>query len=218
MKSEWSRRLERRFGSWAFPQLAAFIVFMNAAVWMLTLIKPQFPAVLVLVPELVLRGQVWRLFTFLFIPPAMSPIATFFWLYLLFIYAQALEAEWGDFQFNLFYAIGAAATLAASFYLGAGLTNIYLNASLFLAFAALFPEFELLLFFIVPVKIKWLAALAGVMMAWNFLGGDAVDRWAVASGLFNCGVFFGPELWEHAQHRVAVWRNRKRFRSRSKEE
>src|ERR1700733_1753510 len=130
MKSEWSRRLERRFGNWAFPQLASFIVAMNAVIWVLTLVKPQFPLILTLDPVLILQGQVWRIFTFLFIPPDLSLLWMFFWLYLLFMYAQALEEEWGDFQFNLFYGIGALAVIAASFFLGVGLSNAYLNASL----------------------------------------------------------------------------------------
>jgi len=212
MKGEWSRRLERRFGSWAFPQLAAFIVFMNAAIWVLSMVKPQFPLMLILDPSRVLHGEVWRLFTFLFIPPPLSPLWMFFWLYLLFLYAQALEQEWGDFQFNLYYGIGALATVAVSFFLGAGLSNVYLNASLFLAFATLYPDFELLIFFILPVKIKWLAALTAAGMVWSFLSGDTFDRWAVTAGLVNYAAFFGGEIWERGRLKAQVWRNRRRFR------
>lgn len=213
MKSEWSRRLERRFGAWAFPQLAGFIVFMNAAIWLLSLIKPQFPSMLTLNPAAVMHGEIWRIFTFLFVPPGMQPLWMFFWLYLLYMYANALEQAWGDFQFNLFYGIGALAVVAASFFLGEGLSNAFLNASLFLAFATLFPDFELLIFFILPVKVKWLAILLAAGMGWSFLTGDIFERWAVAAGLVNYVVFFGPELWAQVWLKVQVWRNRRRFRS-----
>lgn len=212
MISEWSRRLERRFGGWAFPQLAAFIVFMNAAVWILSLLKPEFPYLLALSPANIKAGQVWRLFTFLFIPPAMSPLWMIFWLILFYQFAQALEHEWGDFQFNLFYGIGAAATIGVSFWLGVGLSNVILNASVFLAFATLYPDFELLIFFILPVKVKWLAALTAAGIAWAAIAGSSYERWAVAAGLANYAVFFGPGWWEKARFRLEVLKNRRRYK------
>lgn len=212
MISEWSRRLERRFGSWAFPQLAVFIVFMNAAIWILSMLKPEFPFLLSLDPAMIRAGQVWRLFTFLFIPPAMSPLWMVFWLLLLYQFAQALEHEWGDFQFNLFYGLGALATIAVSFWRGLGLSNIILNTSLFLAFATLYPDFELYVFFILPVKVKWIAALTAAFIGWTALVGAADDRWAAAAGLANYAVFFGPGWWGKARQRIEVWRNRRRFR------
>lgn len=192
--------------------MAAFIVFMNAAIWALSRLKPAFPGLLALDPDAVMRGELWRVFTFLFIPPALSPLWMVFWLLLLFQYAQALEHEWGDFQFNLFYAIGAAAAVAASFYLGEGVSNLPLNASLFLAFATVYPEFEVIIFFMLPVKVKWLAWLTALGMGWRLLFGGASERWAVAAGLVNYGAFFGPGLWEAAKLRAQVWRNRRRFR------
>jgi len=210
--SEWSRRLERRFGGWAFPQLASFIIFMNAAIWILSMLKPEFPYLLTLEPTRIMHGQVWRLFTFLFIPPAMSPLWMIFWLLLLFQFAQALEHEWGDFQFNMFYGIGAAATIGVSFWLGVGLSNLILNASLFLAFATLYPDFELLIFFILPVKVKWLALLTAAPIAWSAIAGSSYERWAVAAGLANYAAFFGPGWIDKARHRFGVWQNRRRFR------
>ena len=184
-----------------------FITVMNAAVWVLSLIKPEFPALLALRPDLLMAGQFWRAVTFLFVPPALSPFWMFFWFYLLFVYARALEQEWGHARFNLFYGLGALSLLCASLSLGVGLSNMPLNAALFLAFAAVYPDFELLVFFILPVKVKWLAAIAWAGIALNFLMGDGRSRLAVLAGLLNYAVFFGADHWRSLR---AFWRRRNR--------
>lgn len=213
----WIDRLERRFGDFTIPNLAVFIVAMNAAVYLLAMFRPEFVDQLVLHPALVARGEVWRLFTFLFVPPRLGPIWMFFWLYLFYIYAQALENEWGEFRFNLYYAIGAVCTVLASWALGAGLPNIPLNTSLFLAFAALYPDFEILLFFVLPVKVKWLAWLAWAGLAGSLILGPWTSRLAVIAGLVNYAVFFGPAHWEDLQFKRKVRRNRKRFKDSFKD-
>lgn len=214
MNGDWIDRLERRFGSWSLPDLPLFIVAMNAAIYVLAHLKPAFPQLLSLDPGRILAGEVWRLVTYLFIPPLIGPLLLFFWLYLLFVYAQALEAEWGEFRFNLYYALGAAATAAAALAGGAAFpnANVPVNASLFLAFAALYPDFELLLFFVLPVKVKWLALLAWLGLAWSFLGGGWLTRLALAAGLANYAVFFGPRHWQDFRFWLQVRRNRRRFR------
>lgn len=214
----WFGRLEYRLGEWAFPQLALFIVAMNAAVYVLSMFRPEFGAMLDLEPALVLQGQVWRLFTFLFIPPPMRPIWMFFWLYILFVYAQRLEAEWGDFKFNVFYGVGALATIAASLILGVGLSNMTLNTTIFLAFAALDPDFELLLFFFLPVKVKYLAWLAWAGISLAFLFGGWGARLALAAGTVNYFLFFGREHWDGVKFRLQVHRNRRRYRKAFKDD
>lgn len=205
LNDQWFDRLERRLGFLSIPGLAGFIVGMNAAVWALSLMRPEFPFALNLVPELVLRGQVWRAFTFLFIPPASGPLWTILWLGVLYTYSVALEREWGDFRFTLFYGLGAATTVAASLTLGLPLGNVPLNTSLFLAFAALYPDFELLLFFVLPVKARWLAAVAWIGVAWNVLMGGFPARVAWSAGLLNYLLFFGGE---HGRALQRAWRRR----------
>lgn len=212
MARNWIDRLERDYGDWHFPQLAQFIVGMNAVVYVLSNVKPGFRQILTLDPAMILAGQPWRIFTFLFIPPQTGPLWMVFWLYLLYLYATALEAEWGDFRFNLFYGIGAIATIAASLLLGVGLSNVTLNATIFLAFAAINPDFELLLFFILPVKVKWLAWLAWAGMALSFLIGGWLVKISLAAGLLNYALFFGRSHWEDVVFWLQVRRNRKRHR------
>ena len=197
----WLDRLERSFGSWAPPDPALFLAAMNAAVWGLSLAKPGFPLMLTLEPELVLSGQFWRLATFLFIPPPMSPLWMIFWLLLFYSYAQALENEWGEFRFGVYYGLGALSTVALSLALGAGLSNVPLNLSLFLAFAELFPEVEFYLFFFIPVKVRWLAWAAWAGVALQFLFGGWVHRLALLAGLVNYLVFFGAGRLEQLRRR-----------------
>ena len=118
-----------------------------------------------------------------------------FWLLVLYQFAQALEHEWGEFRFCVFYGIGAVATLAASLWVaGEALSNVPLNTTLFLAFATLFPDFELLLFFILPVKVKWLAGLTWLWLVWAFWFGSSTARAGIGASLVNYALFFGPQI------------------------
>lgn len=213
MAPAWAERLERRFGSWSIPNLATYIAGMNAAVWALSMLNPEFPRLLALEPAAVRSGELWRLFTFLFIPPqSIGPLLMFFWITLLFTYARALESRWGEFHFNVYYALGGLSTIAASLYLGHGLSNVSLNTSLFLAFAALYPDFEILLFFILPVKVRWLAWFAWTGMAWAFWVGGFSSRVALGAGVLNYLAFFGPEHLADLRLRLDARRRRRAFR------
>src|SRR5262249_50371235 len=146
---------------------------------------------LILEPDAVRHGEVWRLMTFLFVPPPLGPLGMALWLLLLYQYGQSLENEWGNFRFFVFYALGAMATIIAGMWIvGETLSNLPLNTTLFLAFATLFPEFELLLFFILPMKVKYLAWLMGLGMAWSFVTGNSVTRVTIAAALVNYFLFF----------------------------
>ena len=88
-----------------------------------------------------------------------------------------------------------------------------LNTTLFLAFATLFPHYELLLFFILPVKVKYLAALTWLGLAWGLVIGNGATRVAIAASLVNYALFFGPQIWESVKLKAETYRNRRRFRS-----
>jgi hypothetical protein len=158
-----------------------------------------------------MQGQLWRLVSFLLMPPAISPLWLFFWLILFYLYARALEAFWGEFKFTVFCAIGAAATALAAILLGESLSNVPFNTSLFLAFARLNPDFEILLFFVLPVKMRWVAAAVWALALLNLLAGDAAQRWAIAAGLANYLIFFGPSHWRDLSFWLRRMRNRGRF-------
>ena len=209
----WLDSLEKRFGAWSIPQFPLFIVLANLAIYLLSQAQPLFVSQLTLDPAAIASGQWWRVLTFLFIPPLTHPLILALWLYLLYQYSQALENEWGEFRFCFFYLIGAAATaVTAVFLVHAPLSNVPLNTTLFLAFATLYPDFELLLFFIIPVKVKYIAWFVWLGLLYVVLRGDVVTRMAIAASLFNYFLFFGPSLWESLKLRIEVFNNRRRFK------
>jgi hypothetical protein len=199
--------LERYFKG--IEGLPLILVASNALVYIFELMNPGLVSSLVLSPSVAQSGEYWRFLTFLFVPPPMSAFFLFFWLYLLYLYAEALETEWGCARFSAYYLVGAAATAAVGFIPAWGVVpNIYLNTSLFLAFAALFPDFELLVFFFIPLKVKYLGYFTWAWMAWSFYGGSSLDRWAIAAALLAYILFMGPSLWQKTALRVHSWKRR----------
>ena len=185
---------------------------MNAAVGVLALFRPDFPRQLALDPVLIRQGEVWRLITYIFVPPPLAPLWMFLWLILYYSYMRMLENEWGDFKFTLFCLIGALSTALPALALNLELGNTAFSTSLFLAFARINPKFQILLFFFLPVKMKWLAALTWAMIGYNLLTGGYAIRIAILAGLINYLLFFGAEhkaelelMWHH-------WRHRGKFR------
>jgi hypothetical protein len=125
---------------------------------------------------------------------SMSPIWVLFALYWLYTRGTALEAQWGAFRYQLYWGLGALCTVIAGFALETPVDNVYLMMSLFLAFATLWPDYQILVFFILPVKVKWLALLdaAGLLAQVARLPGweKIVPLVAVANYL----LFFGRPL------------------------
>jgi hypothetical protein len=151
----------------------------------------------VLIPDRVLAGEWWRLVTFLFIPPLTNPIFAFFAWYLFYLMGSALEGHWGAFRYNLFLLIGYVVTVATTFLFPySAATNIFIGGSVFLAFAYLYPDFQLYILFILPVKIKWLALLTWIGYAYQLLVGSWPTRLLVLASISNFLLFFGSNiLW-----------------------
>jgi hypothetical protein len=205
--------LERKFSWIAIENLPLYIVAASSLVFVFELLNPGFSNLLILDPARVLEGEVWRLLTFLFVPPPMHPLFMFFWLYLVYAFGMALEQEWGSFPFTTFYGLGALAHIASAFLILKGpVTNADLNLSLFLAFAVLFPNMELLLFFILPVKVKYLAILSWLWILWSFITQPWTVELATLVHLSNYFVFFGPAHLRWAQLRWEVYKNRQSFK------
>ena len=172
-------RLERKLGRFAIPNLTIAIIAVQALTWAATLGNPAIYQGMVLDSQLVLAGEWWRVFTFVMLPPATNAIWLFFALYLLYLMGTALENEWGDFRYNLYWLVGWLASVVVAFLVpGGAVSNFYLNGSIFLAFAFLYPNFEILLFFILPVKVKWLAAITWGFFILMAAGGIGVGKLA----------------------------------------
>lgn len=192
-----------------------YIVFLNAVIYVLILFDNTGSVIplLTLDPALVLQGEVWRLISYIFIPPNASPIFIVFVLYFYYMVGTGLEQEWGTFKFNLYYLIGMLGTTVAIFITGGGATAVYLNMSLFLAFAYIYPNFEILLFLLLPLKVKYLAWLNWFFIGFTVFSGTLPEKTAAVVSIANFLLFFGKDIYKNLQRRQQVNRNRRKFRS-----
>ncbi|MGZ3452747.1 MAG: rhomboid family intramembrane serine protease [Polyangiales bacterium] len=188
-------RLERRFGNLAIAHLPTYIAGLSAIVWILGLTKPLFVFNLMLIPDLVLKGQVWRLFTYLFIPPSASAFWMIFVILFYWSIGQSLEEAWGKFKLNAYYLLGMLGTTIAAFATGLPMTSFYLHSSVFLAFGTMFPNSQVNLYFLIPIRVKWLALLDAAYLGYIAIFGSNATRFAVAAAMTNYLIFFGPHLY-----------------------
>lgn len=187
-------RLERKFGRYAFGNVTYYLVGLQALGFALVLVRPDLAQRLALDGEAVLRGEWWRLLTFLISPVATSPLWVVFALYWLYTMGSALEEHWGSFRYELYWLIGIAMTLVAVFVGGSVATVAPLVMSLFLAFATLWPDYQLRIFFILPVPVKWLAVLDAIAIGADVGMRQGLDRLVPLAAVANYLLFFGPTL------------------------
>lgn len=183
----WLNKLQRKFGKYAVPNLMMWVLGAYGIGFVLNLINPQAVAFLSFNPYLIFRGQVWRLVTWVFQPATTSILTLFIMCLLYYQLGGALEQAWGTFRFNVyiiggmiitvvgclaFYGIvsmifGEAVAAATGANLAALVSTNYINMSIFLAFATMFPNMQVYLYFLIPVKMKWMSVFYGVMIVYN---------------------------------------------------
>jgi hypothetical protein len=189
-------RLDRRFGRYAPENIILAIVGLSGALHLLVFVRPDVLPLLWLDPNALLHGEFWRAFTFLFAPVAPVTTTGLIWtgigLWFLHTMGTALEAQWGAFRFDLFCFTGGLATLAIAFVVGP-VSGTWLSTALFLAFAAEFPDYEILLI-ILPMKVKYLGALSGAYLVYSFIIGSMGERAAIAVAVVDLLVFCGATL------------------------
>lgn len=140
----WLNALERRFGHLAVPGLLRIVVAFNLLVYLLIKTQPAYAEMLQLRPEKIYEGQVWRLFSYVFIPKiiygsSLEFVWMFMYLSFLWFIGDGLEQAWGSFRLNVYYLFGMLGTTVAALFIGTPDVNgSYLNLSLFFAFATLF--------------------------------------------------------------------------------
>lgn len=169
-------KLERKFGRYAIRNLMSYIVMLNIAGVVIDLISPGlYENFLTLDIGAVLDGQVWRLVTFLITPPSTVTFFTIIEIYLYYSIGNSLENAWGPFRFNMYYLSGILFNILASSIIYAatgmpisfGLT--YINRSMFFAFAALYPNVQFLLMYLIPIKVKYLAYAYGILYIYDII-------------------------------------------------
>ncbi|MFA5074354.1 MAG: hypothetical protein WC539_10720 [Nitrospirota bacterium] len=187
--------LERKFRRCAIPNVTMYLIAGQVIFFMVHLSGNFMLERVVLIPEFVFAGEWWRLFTFLFIPPLTNPIFAFFAWYLFYLMGSALENHWGAFRYNLYLLAGYFITVGAAFLFPySAATNIFIGGSVFLAFAYLYPEFQIYIFFILPVKMKWLALLTWIGYGFQMTIGSWPTRLLVLASIANFFLFFGRDI------------------------
>lgn len=218
---------EKKFGKYAIKNISLVLILFYACGYLINWINPVMLNYLTLNPYAVLfKGQIWRLVTWLIVPPEGFSFFTLIMLYFYYSLGTSLERTWGTYRYNLylflgmiFTAIGAFAmmgyvylfqkdallTYGAENYfmiLSGLFSTYYVNMSIFLAFAATFPNVQVLLFFLIPIKVKILGIIYGAMLVYDFvtkhymqfqyfyLDVSAANRFVIGASLLNFAVFF----------------------------
>lgn len=207
--------LERKLRRYAISDLIKYVVFGQGILYALMMIMPtlgyKLYSLMTLTRSGLFMGQIWRLVTFIFVPPSSSPVFILFSLYFYYMIGMSLERRWGKVKFNLYYLIGMLAAVIACLLTGYA-SNFYLNLSLFFAFAAMFPEEEVLLFMILPIKMKYLAVLDAALYTYEFIVGTASTRITIILCLANVFLFLGGDLIHTIRREARYWKTRQNFR------
>lgn len=197
---KWFRKLELKIGIKAIPNLMMYLCIVYAAGWVIQLVWPEFYfTYLSLNVPAIMKGQIWRLITWLAYPPSTSRIFGLIMVYVYWTIGRNLEALWGSFQFNVFIFMGIIIHVAGAFVVNAifgpavsifsPITPINFSLSILLAFMMSFPDAQFLLFYIIPVKAKYLGVFYIAMTVLNFIQGGTGTRAEIIFSLINVALF-----------------------------
>lgn len=200
MSLNWLNKLEKKFGRFAIHNLTMYLIGGYVIGYGIYKLMPNLLNYLTLEPGLILRGQVWRIVSWVLVPPSGSLFSVIIMMMFYYSIGTALERTWGAFRFNVYIFSGILFTVIGAFllyvftggFVGVGIffNTFYVNLSIFLAFAVSYPNMEVLLYFILPIKIKWMALVYGVYILYELVQGNTVTRVAIIASLLNFVVFF----------------------------
>ena len=196
-------KLERKFGRYAIHNLMYYIIILYALGYVIVRFGGSFYSdYLSLNPLAIMHGQIWRIVTFIIFPPDTGLFFFMISMYLYYSIGRVLEMQWGAFRFNLYFFTGVLLHVVAAFIscyvfganIGPAFGTYYLNFSLFMAYAALYPDAQFLLFFIIPIRAKWLGIIEGIYYGVTIVAGFLAP-WlpiTVLYGLAQMGVVTHP--------------------------
>jgi len=210
--NNWLLKLDRKYGRYAIRNLMLYIVLGQGVVLAFTVVLGiNIAYYLVFHLPSIRNGEFWRLISFILIPQSFIIFFAIIAMYFSWLIGSHLENEWGALKFNLFYFVGILGSILGGLFTGFA-TNSYIHLSLFLAFAILFPEFQIMLFLILPVKVKYIAYLSSAFLAINLILSSWTHRVAILISLLNLILFFGPIFMD----RIRSWNRRRRWKQNFK--
>ena len=214
---QWLDRFCYKHPRLSIPGLMRYIIIGNVLVFLLDMFSTGGSALgtslFSFSASAILHGQVWRIITFIFVPYTSRNLLLFILtLYFYYFIGTALEREWGSNKFTIFYFFGVILNILIGFVVGTA-SMYYVNMSMFFAFATLYPDTKFLVYFIIPIKVKWLAWLDAALFAFDIgyylSAGTPVLALMPVVGVLNYLIFFWDDLMgllhrgrDRAAHRV----------------
>ena len=199
-------KLERKFGRFGIPNLTIYMIVCYVIGYALMIVNPGILNWLSLEPAYILRGQVWRLVTWVLYPPSTSGVLWFAIAVLFFYYpiGTSLERTIGTFKYTLYILSGVIFTILGAFILyfllggnvlvGNVFSTYYISLSTFLAYALCYPDMQVLLMFIIPVKMKWMAIFYVVIVVYEMIQYIMAGAWylviPIVASLLNFIIFY----------------------------
>lgn len=207
----WLDKLERKYGRYGIPNLTSVIIGCYILGYILRSTGSNVLTYLSLSPGLILKGQIWRLVTWVINSPSSGNFLLFVISIMFFYYplGTSLERTWGTFRYNVYILMGMIFTVLGAFLIyfvtggmiGGGhyidsyiFTTYYISLSIFLAYAMTYPDMRILLWFVIPVKMKWMAYVYGAIILYDVFDSVRAGMWFMAvpivASLLNFVVFF----------------------------
>ncbi len=212
-------KFERKFGKYAVRNLSLVLIACYVVGYLIQVVSPGVVSLLTLNPYAILHGQVWRIVTWVLIPPGSLDFFTIIMLLFYYSVGTSLERVWGTYRYNVYLFSGMFYTIIGSFLAllfywlmaqAAGtqinpavvqsastlFSTYYINMSIFLAYAATFPQAQVLLMFVIPVKMKWMGIAYGVLLLVQLVSGMGIPvynifyRIALVASLLNFVIFW----------------------------
>ena len=198
-------KLERKFGRFGVENLTMYVIICYVVGYFLAYFNPSLLSLLSLEPALILRGQIWRIITWVIYPPSMSNVLWFVIAIVFFYYpiGTSLERTWGSFRYTLYIFSGILFSVIGAFILyfitgaygiGSLFNTYYISLSVFLAYALSYPDMQILLWFVIPIKMKWMAIVYGVMVLYDMITYLRMGLWVyvvpIIASLLNFVLFF----------------------------
>lgn len=196
------RKIEKfcyKHPNFGIENLMRYVTAANVVFWLLGAVNRPFLSFLAFDPALIMRGQIWRIFSFMFYPPSMGVLA-FLVFYFYYWMGSTLERTWGTGQFNVFFFSGIILTVIYGFiiYFVTGysvrLDSTYIYFSMFLAYAVMYPDMQVLFMFVIPIKMKYLALIDVVYFLYGVVNTVFPLNMLPLVALLNFLIFCGDDL------------------------
>ena len=197
-------KMERKYGRFAIKNLTTYIILTYIVGFVLTRFAPNVLGYFLLEPYFIVRGEVWRIISWVLLPPMAFNIWSIIMLFFYYSIGRQLERAWGDFRYNVYIFGGILFIIIASFVLyfitggkmpfmmyGGSFSTYYICLSLFFGYAMTCPDQVILLYFIIPIKMKWMALISLAYIIFDLVQGSALTRTEIIAALVNFFIFFG---------------------------